>query len=72
MSYTKSKAVEHCMLVTLRGNRFIRANKKSKLRGVYTGGGSRKTLLFNGEKVETHFPEGIITWGVAEVKVRND
>jgi hypothetical protein len=66
-----SKNVKEGSLVSLRGNKYILASNKSKLRGAYTKGDYRKSLTLDGEIVESKRPEGIVVYGQAVINSTN-
>lgn len=68
MKYELSKTLMGNEIVALRGNKFIRAHKYSKPRGVFTRGGISRTMLLSGENITTEFPMGIIFYGLADIK----
>ena len=68
MGYEKSKNLEDGILVSLRGNKFIRASSRSRVKGCYTTSKYSRVLKFDGDYAEILIPEGIIKYGYAEVK----
>jgi len=67
MEYQLSKSITDGTLVTLRGNKFIRANSKSKVVGVWSEGLCRKVLPLDGRMGSYSIPEGVVFQGQVSV-----
>ena len=61
-----AKTVKDGMLVSFRGEKFIRANKRSKIAGVYQE--AKQLTVMTDHGIQTvQIPRGVITRGPAEV-----
>ncbi len=69
--YQFSRALEHGLVVSLRGDKFIRLGRRAKPAGIFQRGGRRKTLTEAGP-VWTEFPRGVAVWGVVEARTGNE
>jgi hypothetical protein len=66
--YTKSKKVGENTVCQMRGNKLVRAGKRTKtIAGVWTNGYRNVILLPSGDRQTIDTPQGLLTYGPCTV-----